>query len=154
VLRRFITDNLQTRAAFVDTTDPAMSALSGPEAAVSGPAAFSFSAAADSTFRRFECRVPGLRDAWTTCSTGIQEDPPSGTWQFEVRAVDWSNNRSPASSWAWEVDKQEPDTTLTGGPSGAVASSAATFTFDSSEPSGDFLCRLDGGVQEPCEPGA
>jgi hypothetical protein len=99
--RFVITDNLQTQAAFVDDTDPAMSALSGPAAPVSGPASFTFGAVADPTLRHFECRVPGWRE-WATCSSGIAEDPPSGTWRFEVRAVDWLSNRSPCragSGW-------------------------------------------------------
>jgi len=150
--RFVISDNHQTQVAFVDDTDPAMATLAGPPGAVSGPASFTFSAAADPTLKSYECRVPGFRDTWAACVSGGEEDPPDGTWAFEVRAVDFSNNRSPVSSWQWEVDKEEPDTSVTGGPSGTVASAAAAFTFESSE-AGDFLCRLDAGAQAECESG-
>jgi Divergent InlB B-repeat domain len=150
--RFVLDDNLQTQAWFADDTDPAMAALSGPTGTVSAPATFSFSAVADPTLKSFECRVPGWRDAWAACASGIEEDPPSGSWQFEVRAVDFSNNRSPVSSWAWAVDKQAPETSLTGGPSGVTTSGDATFTFESTEP-GDFVCRLDGGAHGACVSG-
>jgi collagen triple helix repeat protein len=135
--------NLQTRARFVDDTNPAMSSLVGPNQTVSGPATFTFSAAADPTLRMFECRVGGVHE-WQTCASGRQENPPTGTYTFQVRAVDWSGNLSPESTWQWTVDKLAPETTLAaGGPSGTVASTSATFSFNSNEP-GDFVCTLDG----------
>ena len=96
--------NLQTRARFVDDTNPTMNAVTGPNGTVSGPASFTFSAATDPTFRLFECRVGGAHE-WQTCSSGRQEDPPSGTYTFQVRGVDWSGNRSGESTWQWTVDK-------------------------------------------------
>ena len=128
----------------MDDTNPAMSSLTGPNQVVNGAATFTFSAAADPTLRLFECRVAGVHD-WQTCSSGRQENPASsGTYTFEVRAVDWSGNRSGESTWQWTVDKIAPETSLaSSGPSGTVASTSATFEFYSNE-SGTFSCTLDG----------
>ncbi len=136
--------NLQTRATFVDDTAPAMNSLTGPNQVVNGAATFTFSAVADATLRLFECRVAGVHD-WQTCTSGRQENPASsGTYTFQVRALDWSGNRSGESAWEWTVDKVAPETSLaTSGPSGAVASTSAQFEFSSNE-SGTFSCTLDG----------
>jgi hypothetical protein len=142
--------NLQTRAVFVDDTPPVMAALTGPTSEVNGPASFTFNAVADPTLARFECRVAGVHD-WVTCSSGRQENPAaSGTYTFEVRAVDWSENRSGTSSVQWAVDKISPDTTITGGASGPVASTSATFTFTGSSDVIGYTCTLD-GVAAPCQ---
>ena len=140
--------DLQTRAVFVDDTAPAMSSLSGPNQVVGGAATFTFSAAADPTFRYFECRVAGVHD-WQQCSSGWSEDPAtSGTYTFEVRAVDWSSNRSSTSSRSWTVDKLPPETSLNG-PTGTVPSTSATFSFSSNE-QGTFRCSLDGAGATSC----
>jgi hypothetical protein len=141
-------ENLQTRAVFVDDTNPAISSLTGPRTVVNGAATFSFSAAADPTFRLFECRVAGVHE-WQTCSSGRSEDPPTGSYTFQVRAVDWSGNRSTESTWNWTVDKVAPETTLQSAPSGTVASTGAQFTFSTNE-SGTFLCSLDGATPTAC----
>ena len=136
--------NLQTRARFVDDTNPSMSSLVGPNQVVNGATTFTFSAAADPTFRLFECRVAGVHE-WETCSSGRQENPASGgTYTFQVRGVDWSGNRSAESTWTWTVDKVAPETTLSG-PSGMISSTTAEFAFSSNE-SGTFVCTLDGMV--------
>lgn len=137
-------DNLQTRAVFVDDTDPSMNSLSGPNQVVNRSATFTFSAAADPTFRRFECRVVGVHD-WQTCSSGHTENPGTGTYTLQIRAVDWSNNLSAESTWTWTVDKVTPETTLTSGPNGTVSSTSASFEFNSNE-AGTFLCTLDGAT--------
>jgi hypothetical protein len=141
------TADLQVRAQFVDDTAPAMSTLTGPNQVVNGPATFTFGASADPTFRRFECRVAGVHE-WQTCSSGHSENPTTGSYTFQVRAVDWSDNMSSASTWQWTVDKVAPETSLSGGPSGTVASTSAQFEFTSNE-SGSFLCSLD-GAQVSC----
>ena len=141
--------NLQIRARFVDETDPAMASLTGPNQVVKGPATFNFSAAADPTVSHFVCRVGGVHE-WQTCPSGRQEDPgSSGTYTFQVKAVDWSGNESAESTWGWTVDKNAPETSLSSsGPSGTVASTSATFEFNSNE-SGSFVCTLD-AVQVGC----
>lgn len=150
--------NLQTRAIFVDDTAPAMQSLSGPLSQVNGPATFTFSAAADATFAGFECRLTTagesvLRD-WQACSSGRQEDPaPPGveaTYKVYVRAVDHSSNRSASSAVTWTADKLAPETTITNGPPGVVASTAASFSFSGSADVVGYRCTLD-GVTTSCQ---
>jgi hypothetical protein len=126
-----------------------MQSLSGPSAVANGPRTFGFSAVSDPTIRGFECRVAGVHD-WQACSSGQSEDPPSGTYSFDVRARDWSDNVSSVATWSWTVDKAPPETSLSVAPSGTVASNAASFEFSSNE-SGSFRCQLDtGAVADPC----
>jgi hypothetical protein len=137
------TADLQIRARFVDDTAPAMSTLNGPNQPVNGAATFTFSAAADPTFRLFQCRIGGVHE-WQTCSSGYAPNLSTGSYTLQVRAVDWSGNQSSESTWNWTVDKVAPETSLaTSGPSGTVASSSATFEFSSNE-SGTFICSLNG----------
>ena len=140
-------EDLQVRAHFVDDTPPALHTLTGPNQDVNGPATFTFSAASDPTFRLFQCRVGGVHE-WQQCSSGRSEDPPTGNYTFQVRAVDWSGNVSSIQAWEWTVDKVAPETSLTSGPSGTVASTSAQFEFNSNE-SGSFTCSLD-AVQVSC----
>ena len=48
-------------------------------------------------------------------------------------------------------DTLPPDTTVTAGPSGLVASREASLAFHSSEDGSTFSCRLDGGAWEECD---
>ena len=144
-------DNLQTRAVFVDDTSPTMASLTGPSGTIGGAATFNFSASSDPTFRYFECRVAGVHD-WQTCTSPKTEDPTaSGTYTFDVRAVDWSNNKSSISSLSWTVDKTLPSVSINSGPlqGTTVNNNSATFGFTSSEPS-TFQCKLDGGNFGTC----
>ena len=140
-------DNLQTRAVFADTTAPSMASLTGPNTTVNGAATFTFSAVSDPTLTGFECRVAGVHD-WLSCSSGRQENPTaSGSYTFQVRAVDASGNRSSESTWGWTVDKTAPETSLepgVGPAEGSTTSSrSAEFQFNSAE-SGDLVCTLNG----------
>ncbi len=47
-------------------------------------------------------------------------------------------------------DSTPPQTTLTSGPTGTVASASASFAFGSSEAGSSFQCRLDGGSWGAC----
>lgn len=134
--------DLQTRAVFVDATDPEMSSLNGPSQPVNGPTTFTFSATADPTVVGFECRVANVHD-WLGCSSGRAENPASsGAYTFEVRAIDASGNRSSVWTWPWTVDKTPPETTLAGGgPSGLTNSRTAQFAFSKDE-AGTFECVL------------
>ena len=48
------------------------------------------------------------------------------------------------------VDTSPPDTTITSGPTGTVASASASFSFSSTETGSRFECRLDGGAWSGC----
>src|SRR5205814_4480705 len=49
-----------------------------------------------------------------------------------------------------QVAFAEPETTIDSGPSGPIASTSATITFSSDDPSATFACTLDGGIAEDC----
>jgi Tol biopolymer transport system component len=50
----------------------------------------------------------------------------------------------------WQEDSVDPQTTISAGPSGAVAATTATVAFTSDEPGSDFECSLDGQPFTPC----
>jgi peptidoglycan/xylan/chitin deacetylase (PgdA/CDA1 family) len=47
-------------------------------------------------------------------------------------------------------DETAPDTSITGGPSGTVTDTSASFTFTASEAGAAFACKLDAGAWESC----
>jgi thrombospondin type 3 repeat protein len=47
-------------------------------------------------------------------------------------------------------DTTPPETTIGSGPSGAVTSTSASFTFSSSESGSSFQCRIDGSAWDAC----
>ena len=70
-----------------------------------------------------------------------------GAHTFRVRATDAVGNAGDPVEYAWSVEPPAPDTTITSGPSGVVASSVATFEFTSSESGATFAASLDGAAE-------
>lgn len=100
----------------------------------------------------FQCRV-GNAGAWTQCSPPQQITfPGEGSHMFSVRAYDSAGNVDPTpASRTWTVDLTAPNTSISGGPAGAVAATDATFSLSSSaSDQAGFECRLDGGAWEAC----
>ena len=99
----------------------------------------------------FQCRF----DAATFDSCASPFTPTTalapGAHTFEVRALSASGapENTPASR-SFTIDTTAPDTTITGGPNGTVASTTATFTFSSSEAGSTFQCALDIGAFGAC----
>jgi len=138
-----------SRAWTVDTTAPQTAILTGPPATTStATASFTFSSPeAGSTF---ECRLD--TGAWVACTSPASYGAlTDGAHTFDVRATDGVGNldQTPASQ-SWTVDATAPQTTIAGGPAGAVNVTVATFPFTSSEPGSTFECRLDGGSWSAC----
>lgn len=96
------------------------------------------SAAATVVVRPTANAVPGISNTGTV--RGGEADPND------------ANNSATASTTvnaAQDPDTAPPDTSITGGPSGLVNSSSATFSF-SSEAGATFQCSLDGGAFTAC----
>ncbi len=82
--------------------------------------------------------------------------PDDTTTRFRATASDAAGNSSPCSAARTYVeDSIAPQTTITGGPSGATTDSSPTFGFVSNEPGSTFECRFDSEPFAACSgPGA
>jgi Bacterial TSP3 repeat len=137
-----------------DTSAPDTSLGSGPSGTVASNAA-SFSFWSSEAGTSFQCRLDGA--AWTGCGSPKEYSGlANGSHTFDVRATDAAGNTdaSPASR-TWTVNVPPPDTTapetsISAGPSGTVASASASFSFSSSEAGSSFQCRLDAGAWASC----
>ena len=58
--------------------------------------------------------------------------------------------RSAGTTKLVAVDTSPPNTTISGGPSGATNDPTPTFTFSSTDPGATFQCKLDAGAYAPC----
>ena len=131
----------------LDTTAPDTSISSGPSGTVASSAA-SFAVSSTEAGSTFECRLDA--SAWSTCvSPKAYNNLADGSHTFDVRATDAAGNTdaTPATR-TWTIntsvpDTTAPDTSITSGPSGTVASSAASFAVSSTEAGSTFQCRLD-----------
>jgi hypothetical protein len=73
-----------------------------------------------------------------------------GGHSFEVLAIDRAGNPDPVpASRTWTVDTTPPDTTITSGPSGLIASPNASIAF-ASETGAAFECRIDADPYAAC----
>jgi len=80
---------------------------------------------------------------WNSTSTA------DGLVSIAARAVDPSNNAATTTNSSVTVDNTPPNTTITSGPTGSVASTTASFSFTATETS-TFSCSLDGGAFSNC----
>jgi hypothetical protein len=131
----------------VDTLPPDTTITAGPSGTVASTSAtFQFNATENGAR---QCRLDG--GAWADCSSPVSYSSlAQGAHTFEVRAYDGAGNVDPTPALAsWTVDTVVPDTTIASGPSGAVASTSATFTFTATE-TATFQCSLDGAAFAAC----
>jgi len=100
----------------------------------------------------FDCSLDSAPLA--PCTSGAEVGPiGDGAHSFAVRARDRAGNVDTAPAiHAWAVDTSTPDTQLLSGPMGASSSTAATFSFVSSDAGSGatFQCGLDGGPLADC----
>ena len=73
-----------------------------------------------------------------------------GAVTLSARAVDTSAKSTVSLGRSVIVDNTPPETSITAGPSGSVASGSASFDFASTEPGSSFQCRRDGAAFAPC----
>ncbi|WIG97757.1 Ig-like domain-containing protein [Myxococcus sp. SDU36] len=139
-----------TRAWTVDTVAPETTFASTPPLlSSSADATFDFSA--NESDVTYECRLDGAV-LFTPCTDPMTFPAlAQGNHTLEVRAVDAAGNTDPTPAvYSWTIDSIAPDTTLSGGPSGATTDTEATFSFTSSETPATFECSLDGGPFTAC----
>ena len=142
-----------SRSFTVDTTlpdtTPDTTITTGPSGTINQHVStFTFtSSEAGSTF---QCRVDA--GAFAACTTPFTTSSlANGTHTFEVRAIDGAGNVDPTpASRTFTIDTVEPQTTITGGPTGTTSDSTPSFTFISSEAGSTFQCRVDAGAFVAC----
>lgn len=121
---------------------------SGPTGTVATDSvSFTFTSSLDGGF---QCRLDG--GSWTACS------PPQGystladgPHTFEVRALNRPLNPDPTPAVADFTVRTHfpPETAIVSGPSGTIATDAASFGFEADQ-EGTFECRLDDGAWAAC----
>ena len=131
----------------VDTNPPETAVENGPpHVSHKDTATFTVSSEADATF---ECRLDG--HGWGEC--GQVSGLGDGKHVMRARAKDRAGNVDPTpASWSWRIDLP-PQTTITEGPSGAKASTSATFRFSSDDTAAIFQCKLDDRSWSSCSSG-
>ena len=138
-----------SRTFTIDTVVPDTTITAGPSGTVASTAA-SFAFASNDATATFECRVDGA--AYAACTSPVSlSGLGQGAHQFDVRARDAAGNvdASPASR-DWSVDTVAPQTSIASGPSGAIASTSASFTFGADDAGATFECSLDGAAFVAC----
>jgi hypothetical protein len=135
------------RSWTIDATGPLTSITMRPDNPSSDlTPTFEFSANEQSTF---ECQVDG-QVPYAPCNSPYTAPAlPAGIRFFRVRATDVIGNRGPEATSEWLIDASGPVITITSGPSGPVASTSATFNWNSSEPA-TFCYRFTGDAQDTC----
>src|SRR5262249_3314105 len=133
----------------IDLTAPSVTITGHPNDPTSGTSAvFTFTADEPATFR---CAIDA--GSLVPCASGqTYGDLTNGSHNFTVVADDTAGNTSTAVGFAWRVDTIPPMVTISSAPQSPTKSTAATFSFTSSEP-GTFLCKLDGKSYSACVSG-
>lgn len=135
----------------------------------SGPSGTIFTDSATFTFESpegdvFLCRLdPWEHTIWTPwgpwapwypcTSPQTYSSLADGPHRFEVSALNHSGHPDPTPAvraFTVETDTEPPETTITSGPSGTIATGSASFEFESTEP-GSFECRLDSSEESGWE---
>ena len=133
----------------VDTVPPDTSIdQKPPNPSNNARATFAFSATGGAI--GFECSLDLA--PYAACTSPLTTPAlVEGNHSFLVRAKDAAGNLDPsAASYSWVVDTMAPDTLLTGTPANPSSSSAATFSFSSTEVGSSFECSLDLAVYTSC----
>ena len=107
-------------------------------------ATFGFSGAST-----YECQLDG--GGFTVCTSPRQYPGPlsNGSHTFAVHAVSLGTV-GPTTEYTWVVDTVAPETRIGTTPPAESSSSAATFTFSSSEPGSTFACSLNSSGFTSC----
>jgi hypothetical protein len=84
---------------------------------------------------------------WTVDASPALAD---GTYTVRAEQLDDAGNLGLSRAQTFRVDATAPETTITAGPAGSTASTAASFRFASDEAGSSFECLIDDGDWGPC----
>jgi hypothetical protein len=146
--------NLANNTATVTTTiigaqPPDTSIISAPSA-LSNSTSATFTFTANEAGSTFACSLDS--GAFASCAspkthTGLSD----GAHDFQVRATNQLGSSDPTpASYRWMIDIIPPDTNITSNPPATTNSTAASFSFTSTEASITFACSLDGSAFIDC----
>ena len=98
----------------------------------------------------FECKVDA--GEWAACTSPFTASVlADGNHTFSVRAKKGTDLVDPQPATAdFSVDATAPIVTVTGGPSGRVASTSASFNFTNDDPTATVECQIDSGGWGGC----
>lgn len=140
----------------VDTVAPTTTIDSHPDSPSSGSsAAFTFHAP-NEPGSSFKCALDGAMPSACPATGITYHGLEDGPHSFAVEATDAAGNQQvSATTFGWTVDnslqdKTPPETTIGSKPPNPSASSTASFTYASNEPSSTFECALDGAAFASC----
>jgi uncharacterized repeat protein (TIGR01451 family) len=132
----------------IPDTDPPETAMTGWPGGTSADGTATFSFAADEA-GSFTCSLNGSSGPCSSphAYTGL----PDADYSFTVVATDPSGNVDPSpAGHTFTVEARAPETTITSGPTGAIASTSAIFSFASDEAVDHFECSLGGAPFASC----
>jgi hypothetical protein len=75
---------------------------------------------------------------------------PDGPYTIVAHQSDLAGNEGESAPRTFTVDASPPDSSITGGPSGTVTATDASFSFTATEAGSTFECRLDAGAWSAC----
>ena len=141
------------RSFTVDTTPPDTSIESGPSGTITtADADFAFSGTPHADTAELQCSLDGA-DFSECQSPKTFALLPDGAHTVSFRAVDAAGNADPTPAQrSFTVDTTPPDTQIDSGPSGTIATDAASFRF-SGRPASDagrLECSIDGSTFAAC----
>jgi hypothetical protein len=101
----------------------------------------------------YMCSFAGSPFAQCAAAGSTYGPLPDGVYDFRVYAVAEAGADPTPAEWTFEVDTVPPETFVTSSPGPVSSGFSASFAFASSEHDPTFVCRLDNGPKQPCEPG-
>ncbi|MBI3544574.1 MAG: hypothetical protein HY075_14985, partial [Deltaproteobacteria bacterium] len=143
--------NVDDNKCYDDSLGPNTMLLNHPDAVTNQTTAVFEFASPETLDATFECKLDDK--AYAPCQSAFHAVVAEGTHKFRVRAVLGGTADPSPASYTWTVDSSTPDTMITGGPSGTVSMSEASFTFSSNEAQATFTCQLDDKPAERCTSG-
>jgi uncharacterized repeat protein (TIGR01451 family) len=145
-----LSNNIATVSTTTNGAQPPDTSIKSGPPALSNSTSATFTFAANEAGSTFACSLDS--GAFASCAspktyTGLSD----GAHDFQVRATNQAGTSdSTPASYNWTIDIIPPDTNITSNPPATTNSTAASFSFTSTEDSGTFACSLDGSAFIDC----